>query len=70
MPAATSEAKSRSRNDKPDGTRKRSAKRDGTRNDKRDGTCAPERDGTSDNRATDVVLMPLAALRERRPEQP
>jgi len=63
-PLQRRQAKSRSRNGKRDG--KRSGKRDGTRNCKRDG----ERDGTSALAATGVVLIPIAAPVEQRPEQP
>src|SRR5215831_4511942 len=47
-------------------SRSRNGKRDGKRSGKRDG----ERDGTSALAATDVVLIPIAPLVERRPEQP
>jgi hypothetical protein len=59
-PLQRRQAKSWSHNGKRDG--KRCGKRDGTRNGKRGGTSALA--------ATDVVLMPLAAPHERRPEQP
>ena len=59
-PLQRRQARNRSRNGK------RSGKRDGTRNCKRDG----ERDGTSALAATGVVLIPIAAPVEQRPEQP